>query len=133
MGQNTHMNKELRRLLVLPSKGKTIKARSKQWWDEELTTQLSKVRRATPADYTQEAKSFKNMVKRKKECWYKFCMQWGNRDPWEVVRIAKDPFRIRGALGRSRPRRRPYWLPTTYDSYWDTTEVFFDLIFTEFR
>ena len=36
----------------------------------------------------------KALVKRKKEeCWRKFCEDSGEKNPWEIVRWARDPFR----------------------------------------
>jgi len=28
---------------------------------------------------------------KKKECWQKFCEEHGEKDPWEIVKWAKDP------------------------------------------
>ena len=85
--------------------------RSKRWWDGELTAQAKVVRRARrggkrrrlvggwgrrEADsWKVEATKMKAMIRRKKEaCWRKFCEESGDKNPWEVVRWARDPFRL---------------------------------------
>ena len=47
-----------------------------------------------------EAAKMKALVKRKKEeCWRKFCEESGEKNPWEVVRWARDPFRLGERMG----------------------------------
>lgn len=58
------------------------------------------MKRAPPTSYTDESRILKKLIKRKKrECRNKFLTQLGNREPWEVVRIAKDPFGSGEAMG----------------------------------
>jgi len=74
--------------------------RSKKWWDNEVSAQLQQVKSATPAQYPEAAKALKKMIRRKeRECWAKFLVDQGNRDPWDIVRIAKNPFGTRETMG----------------------------------
>ena len=42
------------------------------------------------------AEKLKKMIAEKKErCWRKYCEKNGRRDLWEVVRWAKDPWRLK--------------------------------------
>ena len=45
----------------------------------------------------------KRMVREKKDrCWRAFCEDLGLRNPWEVVRWARDPWRVKDRMGRLR-------------------------------
>ena len=45
----------------------------------------------------------KRMVREKKDCcWRSFCEDSGLRDPWEVVRWPRDPWRMSERIGRLR-------------------------------
>ena len=45
----------------------------------------------------------KRLVKEKKDrCWRDFCEESGLRDPWEVVRWERDPWRTSEHMGRLR-------------------------------
>jgi len=61
--------------------------------------EIQGVRRSIQADYNDGLKFFKMIKKQKRECWNKFLMDSGNRDPWELVRIAKGPFEARETIG----------------------------------
>src|SRR5258706_302385 len=92
-------------------KHKKICGRSKKWWDSELGEQLKVVRKAGRGGKGQGAKDhdpsrwmrwkkekakMKVMVQKKKEeCWRKFTEEYGERDPWEVARLARDPWRLK--------------------------------------
>ena len=85
---------------------KTIKivARSKRWWDEDVTKQLKKVRKVKRGGksrnsggqggrekrlqkWRKAAEKMKRLVREKKEkCWRTFCEEHGCKDPWEIVR-----------------------------------------------
>ena len=42
-----------------------------------------------------EVAKMKGLIRKKKEaCWQRFREESGDRNPWEVVRWAKDPFRL---------------------------------------
>lgn len=59
--------------------------------------------RASPEEYKAKAKSFLKLIKKKKkECWAKFLKDEVNRDLWEVVRIARNPFGIRESMRKIR-------------------------------
>jgi len=79
---------------------KRASSRSKKWWDQEIDQQLFKCRRATQGeDLKSQKKALHKMIKRKKrECWSKFLQQNGHKDPWHIVRIAKDPFAMKARL-----------------------------------
>ena len=47
-----------------------------------------------------EAAKIKAMIRgKKKACWRKFCEETGDKNPWEVVRWARDPFRLGERMG----------------------------------
>ena len=47
----------------------------------------------------------KHMISEKKQkCWQRFCEEHGHRDPWEVVRWAKDPWRQRTRMRRLKTK-----------------------------
>ena len=75
-------------------------SRSKKWWDEEVNIMLKRYRKVTsPQDRKTHKKALKKLIRRKKrECWGKFLQENGRKDPWEVVRIVKDPFHIKTRL-----------------------------------
>ena len=88
-----------------------IGGRSKKWWDSELGEQLKVVRKKgrgakgqgvkahDPARWMcwkKEKAKMKVMVQKKKEeCWRKFTKEYGERDPREVARLARDPWRMK--------------------------------------
>ena len=90
-----------------------LTAKSKRWWDEELSAQLRRLRNARRGGKTHKdgisykvgekfrrwkgiAEKMKRMVAEKKEkCWRTFCEEHGHKDPWEIVRWAKDPWRLK--------------------------------------
>ena len=42
-----------------------------------------------------EVAKMKALIKRKKEaCWRKFCEESGDKNPWEIVGWARDPFHL---------------------------------------
>ena len=52
------------------------------------------------------------MVKEKKEkCWRRFCEEHGERDPWEIVKWAKDPWKIKESM-RDLKDKQGRWLET---------------------
>ena len=90
--------------------------RSTRWWDKELSAQAKVVCRARrggkrrrlvggrgrrEADsWKMEATKMKALIRRKREaCWRKFCEESGDKNPWEVVRWARDPFRLWERMG----------------------------------
>ena len=103
---------------------KTIKivSRSKRWWDEDLTKQLKKVRRVRRGGkrrnnegqgsrekrlrrWRKAAEKLKRLVgEKKKKCWRTFCEEHGRKDPWEIVRWAKDPWRMKTRMRNLGPR-----------------------------
>ena len=98
---------------------KTV-ARSKRWWDKDLTKQLKKVRRVRRGEKTKNvgglggrekrlqrwrraAAKLKWLVREKKEkCWRTFYEEHGRKDPWEVVRWGKDPYRLKTRIRNLR-------------------------------
>ena len=79
-----------------------------------MTTQLKAIRRATRGgkkrkqdqqerfrNWRAASPKLKHMIGEKKpKRWQKFCEEHGHRDPWEVVRWAKDPWRLRTKMRR---------------------------------
>ena len=90
-----------------------VTERSKKWWDQELTEQLKITRKAkrekigdwlTQADRVKRWKTEKEVMRRmvrekKKECWHSFCEENGDKDPWEIVKWAKDPWHLKASMG----------------------------------
>ena len=50
----------------------------------------------------------------KRKCWEDFCTESGEKSPWEVVRWAKDPWRLKDRMGRIR-RADGEWLESRRD------------------
>ena len=50
--------------------------------------------------WRQEAARMKLMIRTKKEeCWRRFCEEHGEANPWEIVRWAKDPWKLKESMG----------------------------------
>ena len=86
-----------------------ICGRSKRWRDSDLSDQVRAVRRARRRwvacrnrnVFRAEVSKMKRLVREKKNrCWRAFCEDLGLRDPWEVVRWARDPWRVSDRIGR---------------------------------
>ena len=79
---------------------KTASSHSKKWWDEEINVQLNRCRKArNPQEFKTQKKALTKLIRHKKRsCWSKFLQENGKKDPWEVVRIAKDPFHMKARL-----------------------------------
>ena len=46
-----------------------------------------------------EKEKMRAMVREeKKKCWKRFCKENGEKDPWNMVKWAKDPWRIREVM-----------------------------------
>ena len=93
-------------------KESNISARSKKWWTTDLGNQLKVVRgcarggkgeREGEVDYARwkrwknERRKLSLMIKKsKEETWRKFLEEHGEKDPWDVVRLAKNPWGKQG-------------------------------------
>lgn len=42
---------------------------------------------------------------KKRKCWEKFCAEKGNKDPWEVIRFARDPCRLKTMMKKLKDNR----------------------------
>ena len=85
-----------------------ISGKSKKWWDPDLKRQLKNVRQSARGGQGTQARTYnpqrwkkwkqekgkmKRMIREKKRaCWRRFLKEHGNKDPWEVVRMAKNPW-----------------------------------------
>jgi len=91
-----------------------ITEKSKRWWDEELSEQLkitTDARRGKGSnrslDQASRIKRWKTekdkigtlVREKKKECWQAFCEENGEKDPWEIVKWAKDPWHLKTTMG----------------------------------
>ena len=106
---------------VLTLRGRYLKEvrvgpRSKKWWDEKIEKMAKEVRKYGRGGKGPKAKKVKTekyqkwrnakatlnyMIKKKKEeCWRNFVEEYGEKDAWEVARYAKDPFRLKGRMGK---------------------------------
>ena len=85
-----------------------ISGKSKKWWDSDLKKQLKNVRQSARGGqetqarthnpqrwkkWKQEKGKMKRMIRDKKRaCWQRFLNENGSKDPWEVIRMAKNPW-----------------------------------------
>ena len=85
-----------------------INERSKKWWNKDLKNQLLKVRRSgwggqgegrrtTQQEKLQRWRKEKTKIRKivrmkKRTCWEKFLEENGQKNPWDVVRMAKNPW-----------------------------------------
>ena len=54
-------------------------------------------------EWVKERYRLRNLIRDgKRKCWEDFCTESGERSPWEVVRWAKDPWRLKERMGRLR-------------------------------
>ena len=97
-----------------------VSSQCKRWWDEELTTQLKATRKARRGgkkrkqsqqerfrNWRAASLKLKHMIGQKKQkCWQKFSEEHGHRDPWEIVRWAKHPWRLKTRMRRLRTKER---------------------------
>ena len=88
-----------------------ICGRSKRWWDSDLSRQVRAVRRARRQwvscgnrnVFRAEVSRMKRLVREKKDqCWRAFCEESGLQSPWEMVRWARDPWRVSDRMRRLR-------------------------------
>ena len=86
--------------------------RSKKWWTEDIDTQLKIVREAARGGkgllarehdgarwkrWRNERRKMERMIRESKaETWRKFLEENGEKDPWDVVRLAKNPWGRQG-------------------------------------
>ena len=89
--------------------------RSKRWWNGEISTQLAVVRDhrrryGRNGMWVKERYKLRNLIRDgKRKCWEDFCTESEAKSPWEVVRWAKDPWRLKERMGRLRGADRA-WL-----------------------
>ena len=103
---------KLKTLRTLSNNRIKVCNRLQRWWDEELSVQLKKTSRRRKGKegewITQEGrvrrwKLEKEKIRlivreKKKEFSKRFCEENGDKDPWEIVKWAKDPWRIREVM-----------------------------------
>ena len=104
---DTPYNK-LKHLVAESQRVMKINERSKRWWDKELSEQVRKMAAAgkggkgesSRENNTMRWKKWKGekaklkwMIREKKRnCWQKLLKEHGTKNPWEVVRLAKNPW-----------------------------------------
>ena len=82
--------------------------KSKRSWNGEIAAQLGVVRDhrrryGCNGEWVRERYRLRNLIKDgKRKCWEDFCTESGEKSPWEVVRWAKDPWRLKERMGRPR-------------------------------
>ena len=82
--------------------------RSKRWWNGKISAQLAVVhghrsRYGRNGEWVKERCRLRNLIRDgKRKCWEDFCTESGEKSPWEVVRWAKDPWRLKERMGRLR-------------------------------
>ena len=94
--------------------------RSKRWWNGEIAAQLAVVRdrrrrHGRNGEWVRERYRLRNLIRDgKRKCWENFCTESGEKSPWEVVRWARDPWRLKKRMGRLR-RADGEWLESEGD------------------
>ena len=94
--------------------------KSKWWWNGEIAAQLAVVRDhrrryRRNGEWVRERYRLGNLIQDgKRKCWEAFCTESGEKSPWEVVRWAKDPWRLKKRIGRLRGADRK-WLESERD------------------
>ena len=94
--------------------------RSKWWWNGEIAAQLAIVRDyrrryGRNGQWVKERHRLRNLIQDgKRKCWEDFCTESGEKSPWEVVRWAKDPWRLKERMGRLRGKDGK-WLESERD------------------
>jgi len=88
--------------------------KSKRWWDEELSEQLKITQDARRGKGSNRSLNQAARIKRwktekhkmgmllrekKKECWQTFCEENGEKDPWEIVKWAKNSWHLKATIG----------------------------------
>jgi len=91
-----------------------ITEKSKRWWDEELLEQLEITRDSIRGKglnrslyqgarikrWKTEKDKMRTLVRKKiTEYWQAFCKENGEKDPWEIVKWAKDPWHLKATMG----------------------------------
>ena len=82
--------------------------KNKRWWNGEIAAQLAVVpdhrrRYGRNGEWVKERYRPRNLIRDgKRKCWEDFCTESGEKSPWEVVRWAKDPWRLKERMGRLR-------------------------------
>ena len=82
--------------------------RSKRWWSGKIATQLAvfrdhRRRHGRDGDWIRERFKLRNLIQEgKRNCWEDFCTESEEKSPWDVVRWAKDPWRLKQRMGRLR-------------------------------
>ena len=82
--------------------------KSNRWWNGEIAAQLAVVRdhrrRYTRSgEWVRERYRLHHLIRDgKRKCWANFCTESGEKSPWEVVRWAKDPWRLKERMSRLR-------------------------------
>ena len=78
-----------------------ICGQSKRWWEADLSASVKAVRQARRRwvscgnrnIFKVEVAKIKLLFREKKDCcWRSLCEDSGLRDPWEVVRLSRDPW-----------------------------------------
>ena len=91
-----------------PLKLLRVCGRSKRWWNGEIAAQLAIVRDhrrryGGNGQWVRERYRLRNLIQDgKRKCWEDFCTELGEKSPWEVVRWAKDLWRLKQRMGRLR-------------------------------
>ena len=97
-----------------------VYGRSKRWWSGKIATQLAVVRdhrrrHGRDGDWIRARFRLRNLIQEgKRKSWEDFCTESGEKSPWEVVRWAKDPWRLKERMGRLRGADRR-WLESEGD------------------
>ena len=83
-----------------------VYGRSKRWWNGQITAPLAVVRDhrrryGRNGEWVREQYRLRNLIRDgKRKCWEDFCTESGENSPWEVVRWAKAPWRLKQRMSR---------------------------------
>ena len=123
-----------------------IRGKSKKWWDPDLKEKLKRVRQSARGGHGRQARThnpqrwkkwkqekskMKRMIREKKRaCWQRFLKEHGSKDPWEVVRMAKNPWErkerkkvLKTLEGEEIPESQQGAAMEKAHSLWDKTKL----------
>ena len=73
--------------------------RSKPYWDQELSASRDQVTTAPPPQWITARKKFRSLLQHKRRLhWEDYLHENGAKDPWEVIRVARDPFKLKASM-----------------------------------
>ena len=73
--------------------------RSKPYWDQELSAARDQVTTASWPQWKAARKRFRRLLQQKRRRhWEEYLEEHGAEDPWQVVKVARDPFKLKASM-----------------------------------